>query len=297
MVCEYNRAFFLDQAAGSRRSAQEILPVLFRFLRPESVVDVGCGVGGWLAEFQAAGVHDILGIDGEHVDRDLLLIDRTKFRATDLSGDFVPLIDRRFDLAISLEVAEHIETQNAERFISSLCRLSDVVLFSAALPYQGGSSHVNENWLEYWALLFRGNGYEPIDCLRPLIWHNSDIVWWYRQNILLFTKHEKRLRLFPNGAPIAPLPPSYVHPEMLLLWVALHEGGFKLDRDANYYRDLVRAYNSGEKQWPSQNEFVYRNTHNVSFSLRRRALRRIANSLGNLARKRSVLRRLRNMFR
>ena len=112
-------------------------------------------------------------------------------------------LGRRFDLAICLEVAEHIDEKRASDFLSTLTSFSDHVLFSAAIPYQGGTGHVNEQWPGYWARLFADKGYGCQDFIRKKIWNDSGIHYWYRQNILLFSKgaeHEE------------PLP--MVHPEL-----------------------------------------------------------------------------------
>jgi hypothetical protein len=62
---------------------------------------------------------------------------------------------RTFDLAICLEVAEHLPPEAAEGFIDSLTRLAPVVLFSAAITFQVGNQHLNGQWPDYWATLFR----------------------------------------------------------------------------------------------------------------------------------------------
>ena len=55
-------------------------------------------------------------------------------------------IDRRFDLALSLEVAEHLPPECGSEFVQTLTDLSSVILFSAAIPFQGGTDHLNEQW-------------------------------------------------------------------------------------------------------------------------------------------------------
>ena len=96
-----------------------------------------------------------------------------------------------FDLAISMEVAEHLPERCAEPFVESLTRLADVVLFSAAVPFQGGIGHVNEQWGSYWVALFRNRGYTAVDIIRKRIWNDDQIPYWYRQNTLLFVKDGK----------------------------------------------------------------------------------------------------------
>jgi len=99
-------------------------------------------------------------------------------------------VSRRFDLVLSLEVAEHLDKEYADVFIDSLVSLGPVVLFSAAIPYQGGTNHINEQWPEYWVSHFRKRGYQVIDYLRRKIWDNQKVEPWYAQNILIFIKQD-----------------------------------------------------------------------------------------------------------
>ena len=181
----YRRKFY-EATKINMTSAVEIVPHVVQLVSPSSVVDVGCGVGGWLAAFRDQGVKDFLGIDGKWVHLDDLLIAKDNFRRHDLSTPFN--VERRFDLAISLEVAEHIPPASAPAFIDSLTRLSDVVLFSAAIPFQGGTNHFNEQWPPYWIEKFGALGFELFDVLRPRFWDHPTIRWWYAQNMLLFVR-------------------------------------------------------------------------------------------------------------
>lgn len=184
----YSRGFYSYIQQGSLLSAREIVPLVMRLISPASVVDIGCGVGTWLAVFQECGVHEILGVDGEYVDRGMLHIPAKNFAAADLQQALK--LDRQFDLAVSVEVAEHLPPECAEVFVASLCRHAPVVLFSAAIPQQGGNNHLNEQWPEYWADLFSKFGYVPVDCIRRQIWNNPQIEWWYCQNIILYAARE-----------------------------------------------------------------------------------------------------------
>jgi SAM-dependent methyltransferase len=106
-----------------------------------------------------------------------------------VAGDLeLPLeLGRRFDLAISMEVAEHLSPASAERFVADLARLAPAVLFSAAIPYQGGEHHQNERWQSYWAALFARQGLYPHDVVRPAVWTDPEVEPWYAQNTLLYT--------------------------------------------------------------------------------------------------------------
>jgi SAM-dependent methyltransferase len=184
----YTKSFYEEIRNGSTRSAEVMVPLVLNLLPVHSVVDVGCGDGSWLGVFRNLGVEEILGIDGDYVDRDILRIPQDHFQAADLTK---PLdLKRVFDLAISLEVAEHLPPESAEPFVASLCRLAPAVLFSAAIPIQGGNHHLNEQWPDKWATLFREHGYVAVDFIRKRVWQNKSVEWWYAQNMLLFAKED-----------------------------------------------------------------------------------------------------------
>lgn len=173
---------------AAARSIQVIGPLVMELLDPRSVVDLGCGTGDWLGWFHAHGVADILGADGPWVRRDMLQYPAERLVIADLSQPFRG--DRSFDLAVSVEVAEHLPESSAATFVASLCGLAPAVLFSAAVPHQGGEYHVNEQWPSYWRALFAGHGYVPVDCFRKVLWDNDAAQWWYRQNMLLYVRPE-----------------------------------------------------------------------------------------------------------
>ena len=117
-------------------SARTVAPILCSLFGIESVLDVGCGDGRWLASFRECGVPVIAGIDGPWSDVSKLQIDPANFTVRDLSQPFDT--QRRFSLALSLEVAEHVEAPFSDGFVQNLVKHSDVVLFGAAIPGQGG---------------------------------------------------------------------------------------------------------------------------------------------------------------
>lgn len=192
---EYTEMFFAEQGDGSVASAEVIVPIVLSLFPCASVIDVGCGVGGWLRVFQRNGVSDILGIDGDYVPRDMLKIPRERFKATDLR--MLPDLGQ-FDIACSVEVAEHLPENCADQFVAALVAAAPVVVFSAAIPHQGGTSHLNEQWQSHWARKFARHGYVAVDCIRPKVFQDHRVEWWYRQNIVVYCDPIRR----PSDWPI-----------------------------------------------------------------------------------------------
>ena len=190
-----------------------IVPLVLRVVPAASVVDVGCGVGTWLSVFKEFGVKEILGIEGNWVPKEHLVIPENLFMKHNLNERLI--LDRTFDLAICLEVAEHISEKYAKTFIDTLTSLAPAVLFSAAIPGQGGKGHVNEQWPDYWADFFMQKDYRPIDFIRKKIWNDNRVAWWYSQNILLFVKRENYQAVASNintSQILEPSPLRLVHP-------------------------------------------------------------------------------------
>lgn len=198
-------------AGQSGSSAAVIVPLLREMFGPSSVIDVGCGTGEWLAEFVRCGVEDVLGLDGPWVDQASLSIDSARFRATDLENP--PELGRRFDLVTSFEVAEHLPARAAEPFVRYLTELGDLVAFSAAIPFQGGTNHLNEQWPNYWSDLFAARGFVAFDLLRPKVWLNPDVEFWYRQNLIVYMAAERAAK-FPHEPTDTVLP--LVHPDLFV---------------------------------------------------------------------------------
>lgn len=208
----YSRAFFVAQRDRSYHSAQHIVPIIRQIAPIHSVCDVGCGLGMWLRAFLEAGVEDIVGVDGNWVDTDSLIIPASAFQRADLRESF--RLDRRFDLAMSIEVAEHLPESRSSSFVEDLTQLAPLVLFSAAIPRQGGTNHINEQWQDYWAAIFAKYDFEACDVVRPLIWNKTEIARWYRQNIILFCRGDF-LQNVPSltAGTTNSLPLSVVHPQ------------------------------------------------------------------------------------
>ena len=168
---------------NSLASAAVVGPLVLEYVGARSVIDFGCKHGEWLSLFQRHGVREVLGLDWDNR-TDLLLIDQARFRRVDLRQQVN--VPERFDLAVCLEVAEHLPAAAAEPLVSTLTTVAPVVLFSAAVPFQGGKQHLNERPRQYWERMFARRDFTRIDCIRPLIWQDARVAWWYRQNICFY---------------------------------------------------------------------------------------------------------------
>jgi SAM-dependent methyltransferase len=194
----YDETFYRYIERGAIRSAQVIIPLVLDRLKTESVLDVGCGVGAWVAEYHNQGIIACLGVDGDYVKESSLLVSPASFVARDVGQPFD--LRRRFDLAQCLEVGEHLEPLASKTLVANLVRHSDRVLFSAAVPGQGGENHINEQPYEFWRALFAEHEYIPYDFLRPLLRGTTAVEIWYRHNIMLYVAKRSQAQLLPAVA-------------------------------------------------------------------------------------------------
>ncbi len=194
----YTPQYYSSLSEGSRRSAKAVLSLAHQIQPFDSVVDFGCGSGEWLSVLPSMDVMDYVGVDGNWSP----CVNYPWFNAMDLCKPVD--LGRKFDLAISVEVAEHLPESAAETFVETLCRHSNRILFSAAIPCQTGTDHINLQWPTYWSSLFRKHGFGCSDVMRLALWENMNVEWWYRQNLLYVTK---------SNASHEPM--RLVHPELL----------------------------------------------------------------------------------
>ncbi|WP_240230350.1 class I SAM-dependent methyltransferase [Devosia lacusdianchii] len=203
----YPAGFYENRRAHTAHAASRILAALPAALPRTSIADIGCGTGTWLAAALAAGATSAFGIEGDWVTASMLDDPSIAFRPADLEQ---PFTGPRVDLVMSLEVAEHLSPARADGFVADLAAMAPAVLFSAAIPGQGGVGHLNEQWPSYWAARFAHHGLRPVDIIRPAIWTDEAIPAWYRQNTMLYLDNATLARLQLEPADPALL--DRVHP-------------------------------------------------------------------------------------
>jgi hypothetical protein len=199
---DYDHTRNLHSADGPR----EAFGCIFANDLPKSLLDVGCGTGTWLKAARDSGVDDVYGVDGISVPGESFLVSRSLFSQQDFTRPWN--LGRRFDAALCLEVAEHLDEPFAEQLLDTIVAHADTVIFSAACPGQRGQHHVNCQWPNWWQRRFNDRGYVCDDAVRWRIWNNTRIEPWYRQNIFCAVRDRSR-------AGTETRIPSVVHPELL----------------------------------------------------------------------------------
>lgn len=184
----YTPHFYEIIRDGCRSSADTLVPMLVEmFGEPETVLDVGGGEGWWSRAYEEFGAKTTLleSSDAETMSvGDRLTWDLDDPRLADRVID-------HYDVAVCLEVAEHLH--NPEQLIDFLCKASDTIVFSAAIPGQSGAGHINCKWQSEWAAMFIERGYEVSQALAFHIWENRLIEPWYRQDLLICTTDKRHV--------------------------------------------------------------------------------------------------------
>lgn len=216
MSLSYTENFFNRITKKSYISWKKIFQILFQYFSPQSLLDVWWGYGPWSKAFyDLTKSHKYTVLDWGYVDLDKIIVDKKNFISLDLSQPFN--FNKKYDLAICMEVAEHLAKESSDSLVKSLTAHSDIILFSAAIPWQWWTNHFNEQCPSYWSDKFARNGFVCLDFLRILIWDDSEIDWWYRQNILLFIKKnvyiDKKFNRLSAFTPV--IPSTLIHP---MLW-------------------------------------------------------------------------------
>jgi len=164
--------------------------------RARSIVDVGCGQGLALAALahidpalRLKGYDDSPAALARAARRDLSverldILALPPSRAATLAAAL-----RSFDLAICLEVAEHLPSWHAGKLVTIVSAPRRLV-FSAAHPGQGGRLHVNERPASYWIQRLAARGMRLArddDAFRRDV-AALDLPAWYGQNVHLFER-------------------------------------------------------------------------------------------------------------
>lgn len=209
MIHDYDGMFaaHVQQAERRQASADKLIETLWRYVQPTSVIDLGCGLGFLLKACKTRGAA-IHGVDGDWVSPEDGLIPTSARQIADLNLPYTTR--KRYDLATSIEVAEHLVPDRSEGFVEDLCALSDVVLFSAGVPGQGGAGHINLRFQGEWAQMFQAQGYGCYDPIRRRMAAFDGVLPWLAQNVLLYIKDGVEVCPLLDEHRIDPKAASYV---------------------------------------------------------------------------------------
>jgi len=159
----YNPLVRICFERAAQRGAPKVADAVLReFPAARSLADVGCGTGGFAAEFQRRGLR-VFGCEYSARSRRGAQRKQVEVLPFDLSGDCPPLPGRPYDLIMTLEVAEHIPAAFADAFVDYLCATGDLLVFTAAPPGQGGHGHINLQPKAYWIGKFKRAGFHVDD--------------------------------------------------------------------------------------------------------------------------------------
>jgi cyclopropane fatty-acyl-phospholipid synthase-like methyltransferase len=181
----YDDAFYAELGPSAKTSAEVMARSLIAEFRPKTLVEFGCGAGALLAEFKTGGV-DVLGLEYSDAGLRLCKERQLNVRKFDLTRDSIA---DRFEIAASIEVAEHLPAAFADRLVQVVSGAAPLVVFTAATPGQGGNEHVNEQPHEYWIEKFRNRDMEFDEAVSERIradWKTKDVIWWFHQNLMIF---------------------------------------------------------------------------------------------------------------
>jgi cyclopropane fatty-acyl-phospholipid synthase-like methyltransferase len=217
----YSKAFYFAQTRSASLAASKYANIIKSYYHPTSVIDFGCGHGSWLKSFdESFSVSELVGVDGSWNSSENMPDEKIRFIPLDLASSNVLPSPKRFDLAMSVEVAEHLPKASAESFVDLISSCSDVVVFGAAITLQGGINHINEQFPSYWAEIFLARKYYPFDIFRQVVWDDFDIPFWYKQNTFLYVKQNSELFKYLLTINIYPIENTQfmnaIHPEFYI---------------------------------------------------------------------------------
>jgi len=189
----YSDNFYKSVSVRAEETADQVIKILYNFIEQmKSIKDIGCGSGTWLKKFNEIGqFQKIFGFDliGA-IEKDVRSLDeKIVFEAIDFEN-IVENIFPKTDLSLFLEVAEHLTENTAKKIIKFICETSNMVIFSAAIPGQGGYNHMNEQLMSYWVKQIEINQFIVFDSFREEMNKHQNLPFYYRNNIVLAISRE-----------------------------------------------------------------------------------------------------------
>ncbi len=182
-----DRKFFSKVLKPDWQKSYRLLAKLINTeFKPTCVVDYGCA-SGWLLEYLRRTGVEVLGVEPNEAAFEYSPDGALTFIKVASIAERLEL-GRDFDLAVCLEVGEHIDARYADMVVANVCRRSDYVLWSAATPGQGGCGHVNEQPHAYWDEKFERLGFhrnaKRTTAIRRWLKLKRAKKWYFRNSTL-----------------------------------------------------------------------------------------------------------------
>ena len=174
-------------------SAPDISKSITSDLQPKTVADVGCGTGALLQALRDNGCQ-VFGLEYSEAALEYCRARGVDVQKFDIENESLT-DDRTFDVAVSMEVGEHLPEKSADRYVEILAKLSDTIVFSAAQPgppERHAHDHVNEQPKPYWLSKFRAFDFE-YDEIMSNQWRKQwqtggAVAYWYHENVMILRR-------------------------------------------------------------------------------------------------------------
>jgi hypothetical protein len=150
----------------------------FDIRRVKTIIDIGCGDGSYVREFRKNGF-DCIGLDGNPL--------TSKIPYCQVMDFSINLISFFNDLAICLEVGEHIPQEYEQFFIDNICRVSDNIILSWAIEGQGGLGHVNCRNNDYIIAEMKKRNFD-YDAIATNFLRKNSTLPWFKNTLMAFYK-------------------------------------------------------------------------------------------------------------
>ncbi len=189
----YHADYYAEVDEAAVRSAGAMTESIVTQFKPRRVVDVGCGTGALLEAFRQRGC-EVYGLEYSEAALQFCRARKLRVEQFDLEHDSLGKPET-FDVATSMEVAEHLPEKFADRYVDLLTQMSNIVVLTAAHPGQGGTDHVNEQPPSYWIAKFQARGFTHDAALSRQwgqVWKEAgNVSPWYCENLMVFQRLKK----------------------------------------------------------------------------------------------------------